>query len=937
MSKPALYSACSLALLCFLPALPASAAEPADGWQREAAPLLRKYCAGCHNADDAAGKLALDSYAGLLRGGAHGAVVTPGQGDASRMIRLMRATDDTRMPPEGEAAPSVAEIAQLSAWITAGAKGPQGDSPDTTFLVTPDIKPLKTPVASWTDVAVAATGVVAWATGNEVHLLSPQDAAAIEKANAPSSKTARVLGGHRGPVNAITFSADGAWLAVAAGEPALSGEVRLWNVATGQLERVLQGHRDSIYAVAISPDQKLLATGSYDHEIRLWNLQTGAELRTLTGHNGPVFDLAFLAPGDLLASASGDRTVKLWDVASGKRLDTLGQSPQELYALAVTPEGDRLAAGGVDGVVRIWSIERPLREGKSPLRYSRFAHEGPILQLTYTPDGAVLLSSGEDRRVKIWEADRAILRTALENQSGWPTALAVTADSQTALIGRLDGTRQRYDLRQAPPASEVVLEQIDQVPPAVDYGPQPTIAELPRQPESEPNDTPSQPSPLATPGVATGVLDHAGTSDVDYYRFSAKAGDQWILETQAERSKSPADTKLEVLTLTGEPIERLRLRAVRESELEFRGMTSTAAGARLLNYEELLLNRYVYLNGEIIQHFQQRRGPDSDGQFYAVNGKRQAFFDTSSRSHSLGDRCYFVEPYPAGAQFPDNGLPLIPIYFENDDESQQRLGHDSRLTFTAPADGDYLVRVTDARGFSGPDFQYELIVRRPQPDFEVKLTMDAKINAGSGKTFTLTVERRDNFAGPIRVTIDNLPPGLSASAPLLIEAGHEKAGGVLTAAADMTAPTEDQWKAITITATADIAGRQVSKPVNNFGVPKLEPAPKVVLHLEPLPVEGDEPPGPLEVVVAPGGSTRCRLWIERKNFDDRVRFDPENLPHGVIVDDIGLSGVLLPEGETERIIFLSAEPGTPSSRRAFHMTAKVEGNLATPPLLIRVE
>ena len=66
------------------------------------------------------------------------------------------------------------------------------------------------------------------------------------------------------------------------------------------------------------------------------------------------------------------------------------------------------------------------------------------------------------------------------------------------------------------------------------------------------------------------------------------------------------------------------------------------------------------------------------------------------------------------------------------------------------------------------------------------------------------------------------------------------------------------------------------------------------------PVDGkpvEEKPRPLappveigEIVIVAGQRTTCRLKIERNGFNDRVQFEIENLPHGVIVDDIGLNG-----------------------------------------------
>jgi len=96
------------------------------------------------------------------------------------------------------------------------------------------------------------------------------------------------------------------------------------------------------------------------------------------------------------------------------------------------------------------------------------------------------------------------------------------------------------------------------------------------------------------------------------------------------------------------------------------------------------------------------------------------------------------------------------------------------------------------------------------------------------------------------------------------------------------------------------------------------------------------PPVPPEIVIQPGSSVSCRLRVERNGFDDRINFEIENLPHGIIVDDIGLSGVLIPEGQTERVFFLSAEKWVPATSRLFHAVAKAEGDQASLPMLLHV-
>jgi hypothetical protein len=925
-------------------------AQQSPDYVKDVAPLLTKYCAGCHNDTDREGKLSLASYDALLKGGAKGGVVTPGQPELSRLIRVLTGQAEPKMPPEGEVAPKPAEIEVLNAWVAAGAKGPSGAGPDPTMLITPQVKLLAPPKLAVHAVAASPAGnVLAVARHGEVELASIPDLAPLGK-----------LTGIRGSVNGVAFSRDGQFVVTAAGEPGLVGEARLYRTEGGALVREFLGHKDSLYCAALSPDGTILATGGYDSSIKLWNVADGKELRSLDGHNGAVFEVAFRPDGKVLASASGDRTVKLWNVATGERLDTLKESLKELYTLAFSPDGTRLAAAGVDNRIRVWRITADAKEGTNPLLASIFAHETPVLRIVWSADGRTLASSGEDRLVKVWNAQTMAIVETLPRQTDWASGLAISGDGGLLAMGRVDGTVGTHPLGAEVASAAETLVPLAEVPPEVDYSPQPPLDMPPKIAEAEPNDEPAQATPLAVPGVATGKVvvslgetnSARGASgpqptDADHFRFEAKAGDQWIIETNAARSGSPLDSKIEVLDAAGRLVPRLLLRAVRDSVIEFRGMNSDQRGVRLANWEEMLLNEYVYLSGEVIKHFQARRGPDADAQFYPEGGNRIAYFDTTCRAHALGEPAYVVVPYAVGTDLPDNGLPVFTVNFENDDDAGRKLGKDSRLTFVAPADGSYLIRVTDVRGFSGDDFTYEVIVRRPQPDFQVKLTGEnPTIGAGSGKAFTVKAERIDNFNGPIRVEITGVPPGFAVTTPLVIAEGLYEAYGVINALEGASVPAEEQLKAIQVTATASVCGQERTKAVNSLGTIKLAERPKVVPYLElvgqasSLPGQADDTAGKMSaplVTIAPGGTVSLRLRVERNGFDGRIAFEAANLPHGIIVDDIGLSGVLVREKEFERTIVLRAEPWVPAQERLFYATAQVEGNQSTRPLVIRVE
>jgi hypothetical protein len=940
----AIYSSLLLVLLCGECAL--FAAEAPD-YSKQVQPILTKYCTACHNDEDREGKLSLDSYGALLKGGDKGASVTPGHSDLSRLVRVLTGQSQPAMPPKDNEAPSADEVAVLKSWIDAGAKGPSGDSPDPTLLVTPNVPVKGQPKSAIHAIALSPAGdVLALAKHGQVELRKY-----------PGQAPLFTLAGHSGSVNDVVFSADGKLLASAAGEPGLFGEAKLWNVAEGSLLKTVRGHKDSLYAVALSPDGQLMATGGYDSAIRLWNAATGAEVRTFEGHNGAVFDLAFSPNGKFLASASGDRTVKLWAVQTGERLDTLKESVKELYAVAFNPGGDRLAAAGVDNRIRLWQVTPDGKEGTNTLLVSKFAHELPILRLVYSADGQSLVSTGEDRLIKVWSTADMSNRQTLEKQSDWASGVALLPKADKLVAGRIDGTTGDYEITAAAAISEQPLTPLSEVPPAVTYGPQPAIDELPKVEEAEPNDAPSQANLIGTPGTALGRVfggDRGADVDEDLFRFDAIEGQQWIIETEAARKGSPVDSKIEVLDLDGKPVPRLLLRAVRDTEIEFRGMSSDQRGVRLKNWDELLLNEYVYLNGEVLKHFQQRRGPDADGNMYPENGNRFTYFETTPRTHALGELGYLVIPYPIGTKLPNNGLPVFTLNYENDDQSQRQLGKDSRVTFVAPRTGSYLVRVSDVRGFTGDNYTYRLIIRRPQPDFKVTLgDINPTVNAGSGKKFSVKAERFDNFNGPIRVDVTGAPPGFQISSPIVIPEGMYEAQGVVNALKDAPATTEANMAQTKASATADIAGSDVTLEVPSLGTIKLADKPKVLVHLSPAPTmvattaQAVEPaagpasaltfPTPPEITIHPGEMVSCHLRVERNGFNDRIQLDVHNLPHGVIVDDIGLNGILIPEGQTERTIFLRAEPWVPEQSREFFAVAQVEGNQASLPMKIHVK
>ncbi|HEY1067562.1 MAG TPA: c-type cytochrome domain-containing protein, partial [Pirellulales bacterium] len=427
---------------------PAGEAAP-PSYSEHVLPVFRKYCLGCHDAENAEGGLVMEPFEKLLAGGENGAALAPGSAERSRLFRLVTGKSEPKMPPEDSAAPTPDEIALLGRWIDAGAKGPTGAEPAPS-LIAPKIKPKVATKPAIHSLAIAPDGKL-------IALGGFQTVRIVDRATSVIVKT---FTGHAGSVNNAAFTRDSQRLLAAGGEPGLFGEVKLWNLADGKLLQTYTGHTDSLYTAELSPDEKTLATGSYDKLAILWDVATAKPKQTLKGHNGAVYSLAFSPDGSKLVTASADATAKLWNVADGSRLETFPQSLKGLYAALYTPDGKRVVAAGSDNRIRIWEISPTAAEGTNKLLFSRFAHQAPIVEMALTKSGDLLASAAEDRTVKIWDGATFIEKLAIESQPDWPSALAFAPDGKSLLVGRIDGSLAFYD-----PATGAKQADVNPMPP----------------------------------------------------------------------------------------------------------------------------------------------------------------------------------------------------------------------------------------------------------------------------------------------------------------------------------------------------------------------------------------------------------------------------------------------------------------------------------------
>lgn len=199
------------------------------------------------------------------------------------------------------------------------------------------------------------------------------------------------------------------------------GQVKIWDVDSGQVVRKLQGHsvKTDVYRIALNKNQNLMLSGGEDKRVVLWDLSQFVQIRTFEGHTREISSLVFYESRGQVISGSDDSTIRVWNQNDGSLVRELRGHVNRITKLVVDENSNRLYSASFDKTIKEWG----LNSGVFLRTYT--GHTNTVYDLLITEDGERLVSSSLDRSVITWDKNsgQLISRFSYKEAGLWKAAL----------------------------------------------------------------------------------------------------------------------------------------------------------------------------------------------------------------------------------------------------------------------------------------------------------------------------------------------------------------------------------------------------------------------------------------------------------------------------------------------------------------------------------
>ena len=264
-----------------------------------------------------------------------------------------------------------------------------------------------------------------------------------------------------GAVRSLAFDAHGRLVTGTA-----TGEVALWDVRGASRLRQLRPFGEPVDAVTFSRDGALVAAGSGDGAMQAWRTDSGALQSQLNPRHSKIIGIEFDPGAARLLAANADGTVVVADAAQGLPLAVLDGPSNLLLTAHFAPDGIRVVGASWDGTARVWDATSPYRRWSS-------APIGGVcnIGMGVAPDRRFVGVACKGLPTRVWDTAQDSLLAELPSVTPvpggdfLPALPAVSEDGDRAAIARgdvaeiyeLPGGRLLRAIRHAAPVSAVAL------------------------------------------------------------------------------------------------------------------------------------------------------------------------------------------------------------------------------------------------------------------------------------------------------------------------------------------------------------------------------------------------------------------------------------------------------------------------------------------------
>ncbi len=371
-------------------------------------PIFRQHCFTCHGADEAKSDLRVDNYAALMRGGASGEVVIPGDTDFSRLWTLVSHQETPEMPPKQDKLPEET-LNTIKAWIAGGALENSGSTAKIKAKPKVELKvaagsgrpegppPMPEGITRQPVVLTQRAGAI---TALAASPWAPVVAVAGQKQillyHTDTAELLGVLPFPEGTPYVLKFSRSGALLLAGGGRGGASGKVVLFDIKNGQRVAEIGDELDAVTAADINDDHTQVALGGPRKIVKIYSVADGTQLFEIKKHTDWITSIEYSPDGALLATADRSSGLFVWEAETAREYQNLKGHTAAVTSVSWRTDGNLLASGSEDGTVKLWEMEN----GGQVKNWN--AHGG-VECVAFTHDGR-LVSTGRDRTVRTWTA-----------------------------------------------------------------------------------------------------------------------------------------------------------------------------------------------------------------------------------------------------------------------------------------------------------------------------------------------------------------------------------------------------------------------------------------------------------------------------------------------------------------------------------------------------